>query len=70
MADEDGDYPVRFGSTLKYVRLVGDGQPDVQVFAVAVDGVSSTPELLADINDINTRATQRPWSSVSASRMW
>jgi Putative bacterial sensory transduction regulator len=53
--DRDGDYPVRFGSALYYVRLVGDGEPDVQVFAVAVDGVEPAPELLAELNDINCR---------------
>jgi hypothetical protein len=53
--DKDGDYPVRFGSALYYVRLVGDGEPDVQVFAVAVDGVEPSTDLLADLNDINCR---------------
>lgn len=53
--DHDGDYPVRFGSALYYVRLVGADQPDVQVFAVAVDDVPASPELLAEINEINTR---------------
>lgn len=54
--DQDGDYPVRFGSALYFVRLVGDDHPDVQVFAVAVDGVQPTAELLAEINEINSRA--------------
>ena len=54
--DDDGDYPVRYGSALYYVRLVGEARPDVQVFAIAVAGLDATPELLADLNDINTRA--------------
>lgn len=53
--DADGDYPVRYRSALYYVRLVGDGHVDVQVFAVAVDSVDASPELLAAINDINTQ---------------
>lgn len=55
LPDHDGDYPVRFGSALYYVRLVGHDPTDVQVFAVAVDDVSGSPELFAEINDINTR---------------
>ncbi len=54
-ADHDGDYPVRYRSAKYYVRVVGDGQADVQVFAVAVDKVDATPELLADINEVNTQ---------------
>jgi hypothetical protein len=53
--DRDGDYPVRFGSALYYVRLVGAEDPDVQVFAVAVDGIEQSPELLAELNDLNCR---------------
>ena len=53
--DKDGDYPVRFGSALYYVRLVGAEEPDVQVFAVAVDGIEQSPELLTELNDINCR---------------
>lgn len=54
-ADADGDYPVRYKNALYYVRVVGDSPADVQVFAVAVDGVAASAELLADINDVNTR---------------
>jgi hypothetical protein len=53
--DADGDYPVRYRSALYYVRLVGDGHVDVQVFAVAVDGVDASPGLLAAVNDINAQ---------------
>jgi Putative bacterial sensory transduction regulator len=53
--DRDGDYPVRFGSALYYVRLVSAEDPDVQVFAVAVDGIEQSPELLAELNDLNCR---------------
>lgn len=52
--DDDGDYPVRFRRALYYVRLVGDSDPVVQVFSIAVDGVQPTPELLVRLNEINT----------------
>lgn len=55
VADGDGDYPVRFGSALYYVRLVGEPDPDVQVFALAVNDVSASAELLAELNEINSR---------------
>jgi hypothetical protein len=55
VADGDGDYPVRFGSALYYVRLVGEPDPDVQVFAVALDEVPASAELLAELNDINSK---------------
>jgi hypothetical protein len=54
-ADEDGDYPVRFGNAQYYVRLVGEPDPDVSVFAVALHGVPTSAELLADLNDINSK---------------
>lgn len=52
-ADEDGDYPVRFGNARYYVRLVGDPDPDVSVFAVALHDVPASAGLLADLNDLN-----------------
>jgi len=54
-ADADGDYPVPYGSALYYVRVAGEAYADVQVFAVAVDGIEASAELLADINEINTQ---------------
>ena len=53
--DHDGDYPVRYQGALYHVRLVGDVDPVVQVFAIAVAEVKSSPELLAELNDLNTR---------------
>ena len=52
--DDDGDYPVRYGNALYYVRLVGDVDPVVQVFSVAVSGVEPTPDLLEELNSINS----------------
>ena len=54
-ADEDGDYPVRFGNARYYVRLVGDPDPDVTVFAVALHDVPASAELLTDLNDLNSK---------------
>ena len=54
-ADEDGDYPARFGNARYYVRLVGEPDPDVSVFAVALHDVPTSAELLTDLNDINSK---------------
>ena len=51
--DDDGDYPVRYRNALYYVRLVGDVDPVVQVFSVAVSGVTPTPELFEELNSVN-----------------
>lgn len=56
--DQDGDYPIAVGSGGMYVRLAPAdpqrGIPDrVQVFAVVLDGVEPSPELLAELNDLN-----------------
>lgn len=53
--DGDGDYPVRLGGALSYVRLTGETDPDVQVFSVALQEVPPSAELLAELNDINGR---------------
>jgi hypothetical protein len=53
-SDNDGDYPVRFRSALYYVRLIGDVDPVLQVFATAVAGVEPTPALYERLNVINT----------------
>jgi len=51
--DHDGDYPVRFHSALYYVRLIGDVDPTLQVFATAVRDIKATPALYERLNDIN-----------------
>jgi hypothetical protein len=53
-ADPDGDYPVRFRNCLYYVRVIGADAPVVQVFSVAVADVAATPELLAELNTLNS----------------
>jgi hypothetical protein len=54
VADKDGDYPVRYKDALYFVRLVGEVDPVVQVFATAVTGIPSTPALLEQLNEINS----------------
>jgi hypothetical protein len=53
--DEHGDIPIRFGSALVFVRLVGGENPKVQVFSHLLWEVSSTSGLVEALNDINTR---------------
>ena len=55
LADADGDYRVRYGDALYFVRLIGDLDPVVQVFATAVSEIPSSPELLTSLNEINSR---------------
>ncbi len=55
--DDDGDYPFRHGSTVYYVRVV-DREPAVlRIFSVAVNEVDATPELLAELNDVNAHVS-------------
>lgn len=56
--DEDGDYLIPLPVGGMYLRLEGaDARrriPDrVQVFGVVLQGVAATPELLAELNDLN-----------------
>jgi Putative bacterial sensory transduction regulator len=53
--DGDGDYPVRFRNCHYYVRLIGNDIPVVQVFSVAVADVKVTPELLTELNALNSK---------------
>jgi hypothetical protein len=54
--DDDGDLPVVFGGALFFVRVVGpvgEIEPWIQVFSVAVDDIEATPELMAELNEVN-----------------
>jgi hypothetical protein len=53
--DVDGDYPIRIGSALMFVRLVEGVPPVVQLFSIVVADVDESPELLAALNDVNRR---------------
>lgn len=53
--DEQGDIPVRFGSAMVFVRLLGGETPKVLVFSPLLWDVRSTDGLLEALNDINQR---------------
>ncbi|MBP1705239.1 MAG: YbjN protein [Chloroflexi bacterium] len=55
LPDPDGDYPIRSGSAMCYVRLLGGVPPAVAVFSPILADVRVTPELRAAIDDINAR---------------
>lgn len=53
--DHDGDYRLSTTGVPVYARLA-DGDPAVlQVFAIAIDGIEPTQDLLKEINDQNAR---------------
>ena len=51
--DEDGDVPIRYGSTMAFVRVAEDA-PIVQVFAPVIWDVPSSAELLEAVNQLNS----------------
>ena len=54
--DLDGDYPLRRHGNLIFGRLSDDSSPIAfQVFGVLVRDLAASPELLAEINQINTQ---------------
>ncbi len=57
MRDGDGDYPVRYKSALYFVRIDpgSNDDPVVQIFAIALAEIEATPELLEQLNVINSR---------------
>ena len=50
--DEDGDFPIRRGEDMVYVRVVAD-PAYVSVFSPSLLGVEPTPDLFAAINEFN-----------------
>jgi Putative bacterial sensory transduction regulator len=53
--DDRGEIRIRHGSALCRVRLLVSSHPHVEVYSSAVAGVDKTPQLLDDINDLNSR---------------
>ena len=53
--DSDGDYCLSTRGVPVYARLIEGRPPAVQVFAVVLHDVEITPELLAELNDQNSR---------------
>ena len=54
VADHDGDYRVWFRNCLYFVRVIGHDVAVVQVFSVAVADVEVSPELLTELNTLNS----------------
>jgi hypothetical protein len=50
--DEDGDVPIRWGSTAVYARVL-QGAPVIRFFAPVLTDLSPSPALLEAVNDIN-----------------
>ena len=56
--DDDGDFPLRrFGIPI-YGRMLDATPPLFQVFAVVLDGIESSPELLTELNEYNSNINQ------------
>lgn len=53
--DKDGDYPIRVGSALMYVRLMEGVPPLVQLFSIVVADVDGDAALLSTLNEVNGR---------------
>lgn len=53
--DADGDYPVRLGSALMYVRLADGVPPVVRIFSLVLREVPESPALLEALNQANAR---------------
>lgn len=51
--DEDGDYPIRVGSALMFVRIVDGRPPVVAVFAPILRDVAGTADVLRELNEVN-----------------
>jgi hypothetical protein len=53
--DSDGDYPLSRDGIDIWGRITPDGQPILlQVFAVVLHDIEPTPELLSELNDLNS----------------
>lgn len=55
-SDADGDYPLRHGSAVYFVRVMDADPVVVNVFCAAVTGVKRSAKLLEEINSVNSRA--------------
>jgi hypothetical protein len=56
--DADGDYPLVRRLTPVYARLLPDEEPPIlQVFAVVVNGIDGSPELMKELNELNESCT-------------
>jgi len=53
--DADGDYPIRVGSALMFVRLLDGVPPVVRIFSPILHDIGESPALLSAMNEINGR---------------
>ena len=56
VADDDGDYPFRYGTAACYVRVEPGPPMSVRVFAQAAMDVRRSAKLLTELNDFNASA--------------
>ena len=54
IVDGDGDWPVRVGSAMYYVRLVDGDPPVLSIFSAILRDVTTSPELFEELNRINS----------------
>ena len=55
LPDEDGDYFLQNQQGAFYARIEGSEHPILRLFAVVVADLECSPELLAELNTMNTR---------------
>ncbi|MFH1474363.1 MAG: YbjN domain-containing protein [Chloroflexota bacterium] len=53
--DGDGDYPIRVGSAVMFVRLLDGVPPVVRIFSPILHDIGESAALLAAVNEINGR---------------
>ena len=54
--DADGDYTIPFGKSLVFTRVRGSqDRPTVTAMSVAVTEIEQTPDLLIELNNINSK---------------
>jgi hypothetical protein len=58
IVDDDGDVPIRAGSSKYYVSILDRDPPLVRVWGTVLTGVKKSAKLLDAINDANTRILQ------------
>jgi hypothetical protein len=56
--DDDGDVPIRAGSSKYYVSIIDRDPPLVRVWGTLLHGVEKSAKLFEAINDANTRILQ------------
>ncbi len=52
--DKDGDWPIRLGSAMGFVRIMDGLPPTLTAFSLLLRDVAVTAELLAELNSINS----------------